>query len=88
LQFWLHAASPETFGYTLIYYKVKKEQPMLFLPIYHLQTAMPCFINIWIILKIRETSSTFGFAHVSSGNAYWQVTEAPYITCEESNQIT
>jgi hypothetical protein len=49
---------------------------------------MPCFIHIWIILKIRETPSTFWLAHVSSRNTYWQIAEAPYVTCEEKSVTT
>jgi hypothetical protein len=49
---------------------------------------MPCFIYVWIILKIRETPSTFRLAHVSSRNTYWQVAETPYITCEENSVAT
>jgi hypothetical protein len=48
---------------------------------------MPCFVDIWIVFKIRKTSCTLGFAHVPFGNTHWQVAKAPYITCEQ-NKVT
>jgi hypothetical protein len=60
---------------------------MMLLLVQDFKTPMPCFVDIWIILQIRKTSSALRLAHVPSSNTHWQVAEAPDITCKQ-NRVT